>query len=76
MDTVQLNGEGFTPHIKTGDSIKRGDLLLEMDLEFIKSKNLPTATPVVISNTDAYADVILATQGETDTDQQILILKK
>lgn len=50
MNTVTLNGEGFTPHAKAGDKIKKGQLLLEFDMDFIRSKGLPVSTPVVIVN--------------------------
>ncbi|MFC6277007.1 PTS sugar transporter subunit IIA [Psittacicella hinzii] len=50
MDTVSLNGQGFTAHVQTGDRFNAGDLLLEADLEFIKSQGLSTETPIVITN--------------------------
>lgn len=50
LDTVSLNGEGFTTFVEVGDKVKKGQKLLEFDAEFIKSKGLQTATPVVITN--------------------------
>lgn len=50
IDTVSLNGKGFTAHVKTGDQVKAGQLLLEADLAFIKSQGLSTETPVVVAN--------------------------
>ena len=58
MDTVKLNGEGFTPNVKQGDKVKKGDLLLEFDIDFIKAQGYPVDTPIIITNTDKYADVI------------------
>lgn len=58
MDTVKLDGKGFTPKAKQGDSVKKGDLLLEFDINTIKEAGLSTETPVIISNTANYADVI------------------
>ena len=58
MDTVKLNGEGFTPKVKQGDKVKKGDLLLEFDIDFIKAQGYPVDTPIIITNTDKYADVI------------------
>ena len=49
MDTVELNGEGFTSHISEGQKIKQGDLLMEVDLDFVKSKGKPVITPVVFT---------------------------
>ena len=50
MNTVTLNGEGFTPHAGAGDKIKKGQLLLEFNMDFIHSKGLQVTTPVVIAN--------------------------
>ena len=50
MDTVSLNGKGFTPHIKQGDVVKAGDLLLEVDLNYIQSQGLSIITPVLVTN--------------------------
>lgn len=58
MDTVEMKGDGFTPKAKQGDHVKKGDLLLEFDMEKIKAAGHPVTTPVIIANTDAYADVI------------------
>lgn len=50
MDTVSLNGEGFNVFVEVGDKVKKGQKILEFDAEFIKSKGLQTATPVVFTN--------------------------
>ena len=57
MDTVNLGGEGFTAHINTGDQVKAGQLLLEFDMDYIRSKGLPVATPVVVTNHDEFGDM-------------------
>lgn len=48
LETVGLNGEGFTIHKQEGSDVKVGDFIAEVDIDFIKSKNLPTITPVLI----------------------------
>ena len=48
METVALNGEGFTVHVKEGDKVKAGDLVAEVDLKFLDSKNINPITPVII----------------------------
>ena len=52
IDTVELKGEFFTPLVKKGDKITRGDALAHADLDGIKSKGYNTATVVVVTNTD------------------------
>lgn len=52
VDTVQLNGEGFKALIKENTQVKKGQPLLSIDLEKVKSQNKPIITPVLISNTN------------------------
>lgn len=54
MDTVTLNGEGFTAHAAVGDKVKKGQLLLEFDMELIREKGLSLVTPVIITNSDDF----------------------
>jgi PTS system beta-glucosides-specific IIC component len=58
MDTVEMNGDGFTPKKKQGDRVKQGELMLEFDIAKIKAAGHPVTTPVIITNTDDYADVL------------------
>lgn len=57
MDTVNLQGKPFKAHVKTGDQIKKGQLLLEFDMKQIQAAGLPTVTPVVVMNGDSFASV-------------------
>lgn len=61
MDTVTLNGEGFKAHIQSGDKIKAGQLLLEFDMDFIRSKGLPLTTPVVVTDSDERPNLSIQT---------------
>ena len=54
LETVGLNGGPFRIHCKNGDSVRRGQLLIEADLGAIQAAGLPIITPMVICNTDAY----------------------
>ena len=63
MDTVELNGKGFKPHVKQGDTVKQGDLLTEVDLDYIRSQGKPVITPVIF--TDETAVEVLKT-GSVD----------
>jgi len=58
MDTVQLEGKHFTPKAKQGDTVKAGDVLLEFDIKAIKAEGYSVITPVLITNSDNYLDVI------------------
>lgn len=57
LDTVKMNGYGFVGHVQAGDKVKKGDLLLEVDLEKVKAAGYDTITPMLICNTDDYASV-------------------
>lgn len=50
LETVALKGEGFKVHVKPGDTVKKGDLICEVDLELLKSKNINPITPVIVCN--------------------------
>lgn len=72
IDTVNMNGEGFTTHVKQGDQVKVGDLLLEADLEAIKEANYPTDTMVIVTNTPDYSAVELMTTGEIKVGDELV----
>ncbi|MCD2256267.1 PTS glucose transporter subunit IIA [Lactobacillus sp. CC-MHH1034] len=57
MDTVSLDGKGFTPKVKQGDRVEAGQLLLEFDMATIKAAGLETTTPIIITNSNQYHDV-------------------
>lgn len=75
MDTIKLGGKGFEPQVKEGDRVKKGQLLLKFDLDYIKSQGLPVTTPVVVSNTDDYAEVEALASGTVDLSTKILRVK-
>lgn len=54
MDTVNLEGKGFTAHVSQGDRVKAGDKLISFDIDFIKDAGYVTETPVIITNQDQY----------------------
>lgn len=58
MDTVQLNGEGFEAHVKEGDQVKKGQLLISFDKELIEGKGYSLETPVLITNSDDYLEIV------------------
>ncbi|MBT2658372.1 PTS glucose transporter subunit IIA [Bacillus sp. ISL-18] len=58
INTVQLEGKYFAPVVKQGDRVSQGDLLVNFDIDKIKEAGYPVTTPVIITNTDHYVDVI------------------
>lgn len=56
IDTVALNGKHFISHVNTGDKIKKGQLLIEFDMQEI-AKKYPLITPVLVTNTEDYTSV-------------------
>lgn len=58
FDTVKLNGKPFTAKVKQGDHVKKGDLLITFDIEKIKAAGCGITTPIIITNTANYLDVV------------------
>ncbi len=54
LDTVTMKGDGFEGFVKNGDKVKKGDLLLTVDLEKVKAAGFDTVTPMLVCNTDEY----------------------
>lgn len=50
IDTVELKGEGFTKLVEVGSEVKTGDVLLEVDLAYIKSQGKEIVTPIIVTN--------------------------
>ncbi|MDN7243006.1 beta-glucoside-specific PTS transporter subunit IIABC [Planococcus sp. N028] len=59
IDTVKLNGKPFTVHVEDGAKIKKGDLLITFDRESIQKEGIPMTTPLIITNTHSYKEVIV-----------------
>lgn len=59
IDTVKLNGKPFTVHVKDGAKIKKGDLLITFDRELIQKESIQMTTPLIITNTHSYKEVIV-----------------
>ena len=76
LDTVTLGGEPFTAHVAAGDKVKKGDLLIEADLDKIEKAGLNTIIPVLICNTDDYSKITLQKEGDVALDEAVLKLSK
>ncbi len=71
MDTVELNGEGFTLKVKQGDHVNTGDILVEVDLDYIKSKGKSLVSPIVFPNGQ---NICLNAQGTIKTGQDVVTI--
>ncbi len=74
IDTVKLNGEGFDVKVVPGQKVKKGDPLMEVDLELLKKHNKPLVTPVVITNMDIIKSFHI-NEGHIESSQVALIFK-
>ena len=72
LNTVQLNGEGFTAHVQQGERVSRGQHLLSFDLAELKDKGYCLQTPVIITNTDDYLEILSTMQKEVMPDEVLL----
>ena len=74
LDTVNLEGNHFKSHIEKGQAIKAGDLLVEFDIDAIKKEGYDVITPVIITNSDNYKDVMAVKNGEVTNKDDLLKL--
>ena len=72
INTVELNGEGFTAHVSEGDRVQKGQTLITFDKELIASKDYKTVTPVIVTNPDEYSAVKRVADGNV-TEKDVLI---
>lgn len=72
IDTVSLKGAHYTAHVKTGDTVKKGDLLLTAELDAIRAAGYEVITSVVICNTEEYEDVSVVKMGYVEKGDVIL----
>lgn len=72
LDTVKLDGQFFFPRVSNDQPVKVGDLLLEFDLEAIKAAGYDLTTPVLVSNSDDYIDVLILSDGAVSAGAPLL----
>lgn len=75
IDTVNLGGQFFHPVKRTGDSVRRGEVLLTFDREEIQKAGYDITTPVIVSNTGDYSDVVLVRSGRVQPLEPLLNIR-
>ena len=75
IDTVKLNGEYYTIHAKQGDSVKKGDLIVEVDLEGVKSAGYDSITPMIVSNHSKFSSLEKKSGTVSAMDPAIVLTK-
>lgn len=74
MDTVKLGGKHFTCHIEDGQQVKKGQLLLEFDMDAIKAEGYEIVTPVIITNSDEFTEITAEVAGRVKNGDKLLKL--
>ena len=72
MDTVQLEGKHFTPKVVQGAKVKKGEVLLEFDKKAIEAAGYSTITPVIVTNTADYLDVVETDKKQVNYNENLL----
>lgn len=76
INTVELDGKGYTAHVAEGDKVSCGDLLLTVDLDAIKKAGYDTTTPVIVTNSDDYSEVNALKTGDTAVSDAVIKVVK
>ncbi|MGN0372399.1 MAG: PTS glucose transporter subunit IIA [Enterocloster sp.] len=74
LDTVKLNGQYYKAHVKQGDRVKAGDLMMEVELDKVKEAGYDVTTPVIICNTPDYPNMVCHTGMEVKAMDPVIDL--
>lgn len=75
LDTVNLGGKYFYPKVKQGDKVVMGQTILEFDLDSLVKEGYQVTTPIVITNSNEYSQIIIETLGKKDYLEQMIAVK-
>ena len=76
VDTVKLDGKGFTKKVSDGAKVHAGDVLIEADLDTIKAAGYPATTMFILTNADQFGRVEKAEPGEVSEGSRIMEISK
>lgn len=74
LETVNLKGEGFNLNVEEGQTIEKGDVLLTFDLEWLTEQNVSLISPVIVTNTPHYLDIIHTADQEVIAGESKLLM--
>jgi glucose-specific phosphotransferase system IIA component len=72
MDTVAMNGKGFDVFVKEGDSITRGQKLMNFSMDAIKEAGYRATTAVIVTNSDQYESVQVLEEGRKNKEEVMI----
>ena len=72
MDTVELKGQFFKTVVEADQKVKRGDLLLEADMEEISNAGYDTVTPMIICNSSDFSEITCKTEGMVEAGEEVM----
>lgn len=75
INTVEMNGEGFIQKVNDGQKVKKGDILIEFDINKIKEAGYDTTTIMLVSNSDEYSDIVPVKIGEVKKEDKVLRIR-
>ena len=76
LETVELKGQHFTAHKATGDTVKKGDLLITVDLDALKEAGYDVITPMVVCNTADFKEVTAVVGQDVNPGDDVLLVEK
>ncbi len=74
MDTVKLEGKYFKAHVNQGDSVKKGDVLIEFDMKGIEQEGYSLLTPVLITNPTDYTDLVFEVDKAISANEALVVV--
>jgi len=75
LETVALEGDGFTPHVNAGQRVKAGDLIVTFDLDLLGRRAKSLITPILVTNRDAFAITWRAMNREIEVGDRLMTLE-
>lgn len=76
IDTVSMNGDGFTSNVKVGDVVKKGQPIVNVDLDKVKAAGHPTVVITILSNASNYTDIEFTKLASIKTSDELISISK